>query len=250
MVVEREVRVAGVVLAAALADVATAEGDCCGLVLGSVGDRLVRKATDADADASAQLVSYAAEAFVRCPRPFYDAAGCLRRDVLQSLAATHQAGGREVIGWWRFRRNTPLAPSLREAAVHRALSAMSGPLFQSAAPLFVLFGERHAAGGAIRGAEFRVLLQQQQQQQHSSFVQVDPIVTNLVSSSHAEYGSFASSGGSAATLPAAASTALLAKETPPAHVREIETILAAVNAECETTVAEIERHQQKQKEQL
>jgi hypothetical protein len=114
--------------------------------------------------------------------------------------------------------------------VHEKLSA--GPITPftgTAHPLLVLFGERQTAGGTIREIEFRTLVRK-----GTRLRQIEPVITNLVSSSATEYAQFASSSFEAPAAAVAAMDHPMFREgapIPPAHVAELERVLLSVHHE-------------------
>ena len=57
---------------------------------------------------------------------FYKFGGEVDQSALAPLVATQKH--QEVIGWFKFRRETPLRPSLREAAIHSSLHSTLHPV--------------------------------------------------------------------------------------------------------------------------
>ena len=138
---------------------------------------------------------------------FYKFGGEVDQSALAPLVSTQKH--QEVIGWFKFRRETPLRPSLREAAIHSSLhSTLHSPLFTNLH--FIVFWEsleRHSFSlcSAVRLTmlsriltivySIRRLLQPGQFYvtlilKYSRLQPIPPQVTNLVSCALQEYSDF------------------------------------------------------------
>ncbi|XP_074642718.1 BRISC complex subunit Abraxas 2-like [Tubulanus polymorphus] len=138
-----EVSVNASVLSALFYEQLNCAGDQEGFLLG----RIVNKITDTISDShlnniKEETVAYL-QAFIPCSNvfSFYNSIGEIDLEQLSKIL-----GGREkdVIGWYKFRRNSSLHVSARENAVHRNLA----PLFpgsQSNHMLFLLMSKTHTS---------------------------------------------------------------------------------------------------------
>lgn len=117
-----EVRVSGGVFAGLLHDAACSENDMEGLLFGrqidideaSVGDNHVQRVHQKS------LLVVQSYLPTGAPLSFYGADGRLNKTKFKGLVKTKDS---ELVGWFKFRRNSTLSPSLREAVVHEQLVA-------------------------------------------------------------------------------------------------------------------------------
>lgn len=114
-------RVAGTTFASLLADMNSAEGDLEGFLLGSVTQQQVRHIEDdiSTSDVSVELIAIRGFLSVGPSMSFYNSAG--RVDQTKLFRSVTTSPGKNIIGWFKFRRGTSLRPSLRELSVHRGL---------------------------------------------------------------------------------------------------------------------------------
>ena len=101
-----------------------------------------------------------------------------------------------VIGWFKFRRNTPLIPSAKEQSANRRfVHEYCG--FQGCPPIFVLFTESVNDGGGshwIRSVKYKAFISVQMDGKESICTQrlegVPLEVLNVEATSKKEYGEF------------------------------------------------------------
>ncbi|KAI9089594.1 hypothetical protein DFS34DRAFT_654497 [Phlyctochytrium arcticum] len=110
--------------------------DVEGLLFGSVNHRIKNQTTDASSSESRRETEIHIHSFRRvyARDRFYDASGTIVVDRYERVAK--QVDGKDVLGFFRWRRNTQLVPSLREKAVYQSLSQHTPSLNP---PLFMLF---------------------------------------------------------------------------------------------------------------
>lgn len=119
-----EVTTTGPALASLLYDVATSGGALEGLLFGTVTQRETREVRDHGVSVhEVRRVAIWSYVPTGATCSFYSPDGELDVDALEALCACQ---AKSLIGWFRFRRNTPLRPALRELSVHDQLASFAG----------------------------------------------------------------------------------------------------------------------------
>lgn len=117
------VAVSSPILAHILQDFGASHGDCDGVLFGHMDKTISPKLEDDDKQSGLQEELTAIITGFHCSGSlfsFYDASGRIDPAKLSRLVGDRESrGGDPVIGWFCGRRNTPMRPSLREAAVTR-----------------------------------------------------------------------------------------------------------------------------------
>jgi len=161
-----------------------------GLLHGSLVQRNTQTIDDSSENGSSSnnIIQYVVKSYVKCsvgrdgvPSIFYDGTGMIDKTILanmyQQATYSHQGTGLSLLGWFKGRRNTPLKPSCRELVVTRSLGSHT----KHSLPLFALFTLSHPNN--IKSFDYRFFV-------GGSNITAEPFVTNLVSSSQAEYREF------------------------------------------------------------
>lgn len=115
------ISIPGVILAALLHDMEGHSGDLEGFLFGSTTRHVVDNVEDAELGVQEGKTRLAIQAFVCTGRPFsfYDQLGRVVPDQLRAFCADRPH--HSLIGWFKFRRNTPPRLSARELEVHAQL---------------------------------------------------------------------------------------------------------------------------------
>eukprot|EP01119_Soliformovum_irregulare_P024004 TRINITY_DN8511_c0_g1_i1.p1 TRINITY_DN8511_c0_g1~~TRINITY_DN8511_c0_g1_i1.p1 ORF type:complete len:243 (+),score=36.05 TRINITY_DN8511_c0_g1_i1:62-730(+) len=109
---------------------------------------------------------------------FYQHSGQLNPQVLRSI--TPSSNEHKLLGWFKFRRNTPLRPSLREKCVCQHLAQATGQPI-----VFGIFSTTISPNNATHTLDYRFLIVHGK---HTIPIELE--ITNLVSSSQTEYNDF------------------------------------------------------------
>jgi len=114
----------GLILAAMLHDMEGQQSDLEGFLFGFTVRQVVQSQEDARAGVQEGKTLLPVQGFVGTGRPFsfYDDQGRVLPDRLRTYLADKPS--QSLIGWFKFRRNSPLRPSARELEVHAQLCHM------------------------------------------------------------------------------------------------------------------------------
>lgn len=116
------VTVSGALLAALAYENCNSLGDQEGFLLGEVSRRVTATISDSQLDDEKEETNLKICCLVPCGQfELYDKQCCLQQAKIGSLLA-----GKEVVGWYRFRRQCPLQMSLREHVLHQRLAQWLG----------------------------------------------------------------------------------------------------------------------------
>uniref|UniRef100_UPI00358E6F8F BRISC complex subunit Abraxas 2-like n=1 Tax=Myxine glutinosa TaxID=7769 RepID=UPI00358E6F8F len=126
-------------------------GDSVGLLMGETRQEVTNVITDTHMDNIEHNIVVDIQNHVPCPQPFclYNNAGTVDKELLNDVIGGAQV---QVIGWYKFRRNTPQQISLLEHQIHRSMqTALDAPdLF------FLLFTTRSSENHATYALEHRL----------------------------------------------------------------------------------------------
>lgn len=120
------VKVSGSIVSSLFFEHVNSPGDQEGFLLGEFVKRVTRIISDSHMSAEKEEISIHIYTIVPCDEQsfsFYDVCGRLQEEKLNYYVKDRR---KEVIGWYRFRRNTPLEISLREQAVHENMCQLFG----------------------------------------------------------------------------------------------------------------------------
>mmetsp|Transcript_7567 Transcript_7567/g.18918 ORF Transcript_7567/g.18918 Transcript_7567/m.18918 type:complete len:258 (-) Transcript_7567:876-1649(-) len=178
----------GVCMAMCLSEQLARRRDGHGLLFGAVTKDVVEEVTDRGSKRVTRInVDIQAFAQVR----LFKEDGTLDQDALHGAVGER---AQRMIGWFSFRANSPLRPSLRELKRHAQVEALQSAGAQgdvegaaTAPQLLVLLSTSATQNGSTQSFDHRVLLRQAPMGKLSS---VDLSITNLRHDSQAEYSSF------------------------------------------------------------
>ncbi|XP_034178929.2 BRISC complex subunit FAM175B isoform X2 [Osmia lignaria lignaria] len=93
-------------------------GDQMGFLLGETLEFVVKTYTDADNQIETVKIQNNIETVVTCPLPdlLHDSIGRINKENLKDFLRDKS---KQVIGWFRFRRNTGLTPTMRDRILHK-----------------------------------------------------------------------------------------------------------------------------------
>ncbi|XP_029034721.2 BRISC complex subunit FAM175B-like [Osmia bicornis bicornis] len=93
-------------------------GDQMGFLLGETLEFVVKTYTDADNQIETVKIQNNVETVVTCPLPdlLHDSIGRINKENLKDFLRDKS---KQVIGWFRFRRNTGLIPTMRDRILHK-----------------------------------------------------------------------------------------------------------------------------------
>eukprot|EP01090_Pellita_catalonica_P008892 TRINITY_DN19958_c0_g1_i1.p1 TRINITY_DN19958_c0_g1~~TRINITY_DN19958_c0_g1_i1.p1 ORF type:complete len:261 (+),score=29.25 TRINITY_DN19958_c0_g1_i1:98-784(+) len=154
-----------------------------GFLFGTISQEEVKTFADRGAQGTKNKVSVAIQGFLPCGKPlsFYDHYGELSKEKYKAFVS--QNNNRSVLGWFKFRRNSPLRPSLREMEVHNQLQKAISPFF-----LMGLFTASISTDKAIHSYDYRMMTVDPNTR---SIAPVKLEIVNLISGAQEEYNSFA-----------------------------------------------------------
>ena len=116
----------GVTLASLLHSAMEQDEDSEGLLLGCAAHETQRAVDDfGEGDKSKVVLDIQRYVVTGGPMSFYGPSGSIDETHLRNILDSHQKSDMIVLGWFRFRRNTPLRPSAREIRVTEELERWS-----------------------------------------------------------------------------------------------------------------------------
>jgi len=183
--------ISGVTLATMQYDMVESDSDLEGFLIGTATQYEVKTFGDREREGTAKKFSFAIQGFMVTGHPFsfYDLYGNLQYDQLKRFFE----GGNmwnmgNVIGWFKFRRNTPLRPSLRELEVHKQLQKIFNVNSRMGQNGFLmgLFNAQITGDKGIHTYDYKLIQIDDNEQTIS--VRLD--IINLVSGAQEEYNSF------------------------------------------------------------
>eukprot|EP01120_Amphizonella_sp_Union-15-10_P004639 TRINITY_DN15291_c0_g1_i1.p1 TRINITY_DN15291_c0_g1~~TRINITY_DN15291_c0_g1_i1.p1 ORF type:complete len:273 (+),score=22.17 TRINITY_DN15291_c0_g1_i1:20-838(+) len=184
--------IAGVTLATIVTTVRQSTADNEGFLFGTVHLQNLNTLNDLNILSSSPYLTLALQSFVSTGSvcSFYEPTGILKESQLETLLSKTK---QTLLGWYRFRRNTPMRPSMREISVHHNFSKFfenyhrktSGAnLLQT--PIFALFSESSTTENKIRNMEYKFLKIPNRKEVFS----IKITILNMMSSSENEYREF------------------------------------------------------------
>jgi hypothetical protein len=138
------VNITGPILSALLFEHCNADGDREGLLLGKVTTVITNKISDSDISVVEHQTVYNVYSFLPFPglSVWRDSKGALNKDVLAKMLDGYDV--KEVLGWYKLRRNSSLSVSLRERAISRHISDWLGQIDDRQTMIFMLCVSRTA----------------------------------------------------------------------------------------------------------
>ncbi|XP_076241344.1 BRISC complex subunit FAM175B [Calliopsis andreniformis] len=96
--------------------------DQMGFLLGETLEFVVKTYTDSDNQIETVKIHNNIETVVTCPLPeiLHDSVGRINKEKLKDFIRDK---GKQVIGWFRFRRNTGLVPTMRDKMLHKEFAS-------------------------------------------------------------------------------------------------------------------------------
>jgi len=178
-------------LCSLLQQIATSSSDMEGLILGNITSYKVKTVHDsntiAESESNKFILGIQGFKITGDTCSFYDPQGNLSQSVKQYLERADQL----PIGWFRYRKNSVLRPSIRELAVHSNISTQISAIYRnkgilSDAPcLFGLFTFSCPKFREVQSYDYRFF-----NVDSVSVSSLDIEITNLVNSSQSEYSNF------------------------------------------------------------
>jgi len=158
--------------------------DSEGLLFGTVSSHKIQVISDTQSEGEKEKIILGIQGFRFTGNvcSFYDTqAGIVSRN-FEKILEPSKNNEQNLLGWFRFRKNTSLRPSLRELSVHSNLEK----IIKSQQPLlFGLFTMNSSSNGGTFTYDYRFL------SFHSSITQaIELNITNLIHSSQTEYNDF------------------------------------------------------------
>ncbi|XP_031549699.1 BRISC complex subunit Abraxas 2-like [Actinia tenebrosa] len=177
-----EVRVSGPVLSSLFLELANGKGDLEGFLLGDTSGRTVNTISDS----SSQHLSFERIATIQgfIPRErafsFYDSVGSIDKKKIEILLGKNKEN---VIGWYRYRRNTQSFVSMRERHVHhnliREINFTPAKEF-----VFIIFTASTSAGMSVHSFDYNIVSSSHVM---GTFTNHEMKVVNLGDTCHSEY---------------------------------------------------------------
>ncbi|XP_064465660.1 BRISC complex subunit Abraxas 2-like [Ornithodoros turicata] len=192
------VTMSGALLASLIYENTNNSGDQEGFLLGEVTSRITDTISDSQLHGETEETNLKICSMLPCGQyQLYDKQCCLNQEKVASVLAR-----REVVGWYRFRRQSALQVSLREQAIHQRLSQW---VTQSDLFLLALFRAATSPNGATHSMDHVFLLGAGEKRYRAVPLQL----VNLAAS-HTDYHLYP---GSAASIHQGAFSQLLASAT-------------------------------------
>jgi len=245
----------------------TSPNDIEGFLFGRVFAEKVKTIADSQPEIENLQTSIAIQSFqtIGAPFSFYDQWGAVNITTIRSIL---EQNAQPLVGWFKFRRNTSLRPSLRELAVHTSLQTFHNEYKQQTQPLpssgliFGILCQKESHNKAIHNYDYRFLQTNSTQRNQLDSILVS--INNLVHSSQSEYNQFTNVSPSPMPLPVPGPQATnsaqqlpqqfnhqegllhLVGQSPPSHIQELErfirltmTNLEGVSGEVISTASEL-----------
>lgn len=135
MAADLSVNISGSLLSSLFYEHLNGQGDQEGFLLGEVISHITDTISDSQICSEKEETSLNIYTIVPCEKPFsfYDSSGAIKQQALDYIL---QGRHKEVLGWYKFRRNTSLEVSLREQNVHTNLSHILVSTYEK----FFIFG--------------------------------------------------------------------------------------------------------------
>ncbi|KAK2575814.1 hypothetical protein KPH14_007197 [Odynerus spinipes] len=116
------VTISGTALSLLLYENVRSTGDQMGFLLGEIVEYLVKKFTDSDNQVETIEVHINIETVVTCSMPdiLHDSTGRIDKEKLKDFLSDKS---KQVIGWFRFRHNSCLVPTLRDKLLHKQFAS-------------------------------------------------------------------------------------------------------------------------------
>eukprot|EP01095_Lingulamoeba_sp_RSL-Kostka_P008721 TRINITY_DN295_c1_g2_i1.p1 TRINITY_DN295_c1_g2~~TRINITY_DN295_c1_g2_i1.p1 ORF type:complete len:297 (-),score=54.87 TRINITY_DN295_c1_g2_i1:60-950(-) len=269
-----EISTAGITLSGLLHEMSIFPGEIEGLLFGNITSRKTNNMSDfGNSSLQIEYTYYITDFdFIGTTGSFYDPkTGIINKNKLKEVQSNH---AHQMLGWFRFRRNTMLKPSLREMSIHKRLETAREEMFLETQ----LNNNNNNNEDEIKNKNNRItnlifaLFTQNFNDKHSiltfdyKFIQIinnniisrSLSIRNLVSSSHIEYNNFYPMAESTNEHPLLLSSCQtlkssfhkLAETVPPPHIKELESFhnqsvvkLKEMAVEIESSTTEIKKLQ-------
>ena len=181
-----ELRAPGVSLALAFAEQLAAHGDVHGLLFGHDADQTRTIITDTG---SQQHKCTVVDVQVFSQAAFFDGNGTVDEAAVAACAASHP---QQLLGWFSFRANAPLLPSMRELAVHAQIERLEafrrvGESAEARPALFAMLTTSSSVNASTHSLDYRFV---RRETPSSPLGAVELEITNLRQDSKAEFGAF------------------------------------------------------------
>ena len=181
---DRSVRVHsyGVCLGLAFAEQLAGRRDTQGLVFGSEDTEIISSVSDRGTKSEART-NIGIQSFH--PTIFVSSGLEIDENLLQDVIKDQQSC--KLLGWFVFRGNAPLRPSIKEVSIHRQLQRR---IFrgQDTLPIFVILTTSSSANSSTHSFDCRVV--RSSSEDPNIFVPLDLAIKNLSNSSRSEYSLF------------------------------------------------------------
>eukprot|EP01103_Thecamoeba_quadrilineata_P019732 TRINITY_DN8127_c0_g1_i1.p1 TRINITY_DN8127_c0_g1~~TRINITY_DN8127_c0_g1_i1.p1 ORF type:complete len:270 (-),score=43.52 TRINITY_DN8127_c0_g1_i1:13-822(-) len=190
-----KLNVSGATLASLLLDVANSQEDNEGFFFGNT---TFQKASTIDDSSIAQTetIVTAIQGFVTLGAigSFYSFdTGIHLDDTILHQIFQRKTKNQQLIGWFKFRRNTELRPSLRELEIHKKLFEFQKRLYSrdiSPELLFGVFSQSKADSFSINSIDYRFFHTSSENHSCGQFQPITLNLSNLENSAQVEYASF------------------------------------------------------------
>jgi len=178
--------ISGVSLASLLYRITTSNTDLEGFLFGTISRHRVHMLEDSQTGEKERIIIGIQDyKFIGAPCSFYDGSGTLNVNFQKAVEGTDQ----ELLGWFKFRPNTSLRPSLREIAVHSQLEKLRFKYQrQKLAQIPFIFGvltQTNSTNQSTHTYDYRFL-----QIERERITPLELHITNLIHSSQNEYDDF------------------------------------------------------------
>ncbi|XP_037282818.1 BRISC complex subunit Abraxas 2 isoform X1 [Rhipicephalus microplus] len=185
------VTISGPLLATLVYEHSNSPGDQDGFLLGEISSRITDTISDAQLHGEKQETNLKICSIISCDLfEFYDKKCHLIADKLSALLRDKQ---KEVVGWYRFRRNTSLQTSLREQVLHQRLVRKLGQGYGNYF-LLALFRSCTSSNDATHSMEHVFLRSTDPAFKHYSAVPLH--IVNLEEPGHSDYRMYPGSAAS------------------------------------------------------
>ena len=170
----------------AFAEQLASHGDTHGLLFGVVADENRTVITD---NGSTEVLHTVVDIQVFVQQAFFDGNGCVDEELVTACIKRHQ--NHQLLGWFAFRANSPLRPSLRELAVHAGVEKLEALRRRTSgkqtvfAPLFAMLTTSCTKNASTHSLDYRFVRREGPQE---PLISHELSITNSREDSQAEYG--------------------------------------------------------------
>jgi hypothetical protein len=224
-----QVQTTGGCLGLAFAELSAARRDSHGLVFGSISHETINRVSDRGSNDETRT-TISIQAFH--PITFISKDGCLDLDIIRNTLDNQKA---KLVGWYSYRGNAPLRPSMKEVFVHNKLKSELFDNGTDLLPIFVMLTTSAAVNMSTLSLDCRVVRSCNMAGQ-DLYRPLELQIKNISHSTRTEYSTFSAHAilhdePSSSAAPSSSPLAVLqAAEIPPPLVVSLEAYAQSLQA--------------------